>query len=57
MFERSEFFSSLQNGTEWREPAVAEGYGGQGSRAYFFASFLWTHKEMKALSGGATPRP
>jgi len=57
MFERSEFFSSLQNGTKRREPAVAEGYGGQGGRAYFFASFLWTHKEMKASGGGATPRP
>ncbi len=47
----SEFFSELQSETKRREPE------GQGVRAYFFASFLWTHKEMKAPSGGATPRP
>ena len=45
--------SLLKAVMEWREPAN----GGQGGRAYFFASFLWTDKEMKAPSGGATPRP
>ncbi|MCK5913790.1 MAG: hypothetical protein KAG12_07905, partial [Desulfuromusa sp.] len=48
----SEFFSELQNVTKQREPAI----GGQGVRAYFFASFLWANKEMKAPSGGATPQ-
>ncbi len=58
MFEAlAEFLPLLKAAVEWREPAVAEGYGGQGVRAYFFASFLWTHKEMKVPGGGATPRP
>ncbi len=51
MFEAlAEFLPLLKTVVEWREPANS----GQGGRAYFFASFLWTHKEMKAPSRGAT---
>jgi len=56
MFEQSEFFSSQQDGTKWREPAVAAGYGRQGVRVRFFASFFVAQQKMKASSGAATPR-
>jgi len=55
MFERSEFFSELQNVVKRREPAIAAGYIGQGVRVPFSAySFVAQQKSM-ATSGGATP--
>jgi len=57
MFEAlAEFLPILKTITTWREPAVAAGYGRQGVRVRFFASFFVAQQKMKALSGVATPR-